>query len=49
MLAMLFGAGLLPSPGRNFGQGIREFKEGIADGAQDDVTDPGGNYQSKPR
>jgi sec-independent protein translocase protein TatA len=36
VLAILFGASRLPSLGRNFGQGIREFKKGIAEGAQDD-------------
>ncbi len=34
VLAILFGASRLPSLGRNFGQGIREFKKGIAEGAQ---------------
>jgi len=36
VLAILFGASRLPSLGRNVGQGIREFREGIAEGAQDD-------------
>jgi TatA/E family protein of Tat protein translocase len=48
VLAILFGASRLPSLGRNLGQGIREFKMGIADGAQDDLTDPDGNDQNKP-
>lgn len=58
VLAILFGASRLPSLGRNFGQGIREFKKGIAEGAQDDAAqaegaqaegaDPPGNDQSKP-
>jgi sec-independent protein translocase protein TatA len=39
VLAILFGASRLPALGRNVGQGIREFKRGIADGAQDDATD----------
>jgi sec-independent protein translocase protein TatA len=34
--AILFGASRLPSLGRNVGQGIREFRKGIAEGAQDD-------------
>jgi sec-independent protein translocase protein TatA len=46
VLAILFGASRLPSLGRNFGQGIREFKKGIADGTEDDATD--GDEQSKP-
>ena len=36
MLAILFGASRLPSLGRNVGQGIREFRKGIAEGAQGD-------------
>ena len=35
VLAILFGASRLPSLGRNVGQGIREFRKGIAEGAQD--------------
>jgi sec-independent protein translocase protein TatA len=53
VLAILFGASRLPSLGRNFGQGIREFKKGIAEGAQAEGAqaegaDPPGNDQSKP-
>jgi sec-independent protein translocase protein TatA len=44
VLALLFGASRLPLLGRNFGQGIREFKKGIAD-AQDDVTGPDSDDQ----
>ncbi len=36
VLAILFGASRLPSLGRNFGQGIREFKRGITEDSQDD-------------
>jgi TatA/E family protein of Tat protein translocase len=36
VLAILFGASRLPSLGRNFGQGIREFRQGLANAAQDD-------------
>jgi TatA/E family protein of Tat protein translocase len=36
VLAVLFGASRLPSLGRNFGQGIREFKKGLAESTQDD-------------
>ena len=36
VLAILFGASRLPSLGRNFGQGIREFKKGITESTQDD-------------
>jgi len=36
VLAILFGASRLPSLGRNVGQGIREFRKGIAEGAQGD-------------
>ena len=34
VVAILFGASRLPSLGRNLGQGIREFKKGITQGAQ---------------
>jgi sec-independent protein translocase protein TatA len=37
VLAILFGASRLPSLARNLGEGIREFKKGIADDAQDDT------------
>jgi sec-independent protein translocase protein TatA len=36
VLAILFGASRLPMLGRNFGQGIREFKKGIAQNTQDE-------------
>ena len=36
VLAILLGASRLPSLGRNIGQGIREFRNGIAEGAQGD-------------
>jgi TatA/E family protein of Tat protein translocase len=36
VLAILFGASRLPSLGRNVGQGIREFRKGITEGAQGD-------------
>jgi len=36
VLAILFGASRLPSLGRNFGQGIREFKKGITESHQGD-------------
>jgi TatA/E family protein of Tat protein translocase len=36
ILAILFGASRLPLLGRNFGQGIREFKKGIAQSTQDE-------------
>jgi TatA/E family protein of Tat protein translocase len=40
VLAILLGASRLPSLGRNIGQGIREFRKGIAEGAQaDDVEE----------
>jgi sec-independent protein translocase protein TatA len=35
VLVILFGASRLPSLGRNFGQGIREFRKGLAEGTQD--------------
>jgi sec-independent protein translocase protein TatA len=37
VLALLFGASRLPSLARNLGEGIREFKKGIADDAKDDT------------
>lgn len=49
VLAILFGASRLPLLGRNFGQGIREFKKGIADGAQQhDVADSDDSDQREP-
>lgn len=36
VLAILFGASRLPLLGRNFGQGIREFKKGITESTPDD-------------
>jgi sec-independent protein translocase protein TatA len=40
VLAVLFGASRLPSLGRNFGQGIREFRKGMAESAHDDAEMP---------
>jgi sec-independent protein translocase protein TatA len=48
VLALLFGSSRLPLLGRSFGQGIREFKKGIAD-AHDDVTDPDSDEQHQPQ
>jgi sec-independent protein translocase protein TatA len=48
VLAILFGASRLPLLGRNFGQGIREFKKGIAD-AHDDVTHSDSDDQHQPQ
>lgn len=39
VLAILLGASRLPSLGRNIGQGIREFRKGIAESAQGDDLD----------
>jgi TatA/E family protein of Tat protein translocase len=39
VLAILIGASRLPSLGRNIGQGIREFRKGIAESAQGDDRD----------
>jgi sec-independent protein translocase protein TatA len=39
IIAILFGASRLPSLGRNFGKGIREFKRGIADSTHDDAEE----------
>jgi TatA/E family protein of Tat protein translocase len=39
VLAILLGASRLPSLGRNIGQGIREFRKGIAESAQGDDRD----------
>jgi sec-independent protein translocase protein TatA len=40
VLVILFGASRLPSLGRNIGQGIREFRKGVAESAQaDDVEE----------
>jgi sec-independent protein translocase protein TatA len=40
IIALLFGASRLPMLGRNFGRGIKEFKQGLAD-AQRDGRDDG--------
>jgi TatA/E family protein of Tat protein translocase len=42
VLAILFGASRLPSLARNLGEGIREFKRGIAEDARDDDADRDG-------
>lgn len=34
VLAILFGASRLPLLGRNFGQGIREFKKGLGESTE---------------
>ncbi len=39
VVAILYGASRLPSLGRNLGQGIKEFRKGIADAARDDATE----------
>jgi sec-independent protein translocase protein TatA len=36
VVAVIFGASRLPSMGRNFGLGIKEFKKGIAEAGKDD-------------
>lgn len=36
VLAILFGASRLPLLGRNFGQGIREFKKGLSESTEDE-------------
>ena len=48
VLAILFGASRLPSLGRNLGQGIRELKQGLAEGSREDVTAPDGGDQDTP-
>lgn len=40
VIAVLFGASRLPSMGRNFGLGIKEFKKGIAEAGRDDEDKP---------
>jgi sec-independent protein translocase protein TatA len=37
VLVILFGASRLPSLGRNFGKGIHEFRNGIAESTHDDA------------
>jgi len=39
VVAILLGASRLPSLGHNIGQGIREFRNGIAESAQGDDRD----------
>jgi sec-independent protein translocase protein TatA len=39
VVALLFGASKLPMLGRNLGQGIKEFKNGIAEAAGEDDKD----------
>jgi sec-independent protein translocase protein TatA len=41
VLALLFGASRLPLLGRNFGQGIREFKKGIGESIESAEDEPG--------
>jgi sec-independent protein translocase protein TatA len=36
VVVLVFGASRLPMVGRNFGRGIKEFKEGISEGLKDD-------------
>jgi len=36
VVAVIFGASRLPSMGRNFGLGIKEFKKGISEASKDD-------------
>jgi sec-independent protein translocase protein TatA len=48
VLAILFGVSRLPSLGRDLGQGIREFRRGIAEGAQDDVEKSSPPARSPP-
>lgn len=39
ILLVLFGGARLPKLARSLGQAQREFKDGIADGAEDDDAD----------
>lgn len=39
IIALLFGASRLPMLGRNFGRGIKEFKQGLAEAQRDDDKD----------
>jgi sec-independent protein translocase protein TatA len=36
IIALLFGASRLPMLGRNFGRGIKEFKQGLAEAHRDE-------------
>lgn len=36
VIVLVFGASRLPMVGRNFGRGIKEFKEGVSEGIKDD-------------
>jgi sec-independent protein translocase protein TatA len=40
VVVLVFGASRLPMVGRNFGRGIKEFKEGISEGLKDDDKKP---------
>jgi sec-independent protein translocase protein TatA len=40
VIVLVFGASRLPMVGRNFGRGIKEFKEGVSEGIKDDSKKP---------
>jgi sec-independent protein translocase protein TatA len=48
VLAILFGASRLPLLGRNFGQGIREFKKGISESTESTEDEPGAAAPKSP-
>jgi sec-independent protein translocase protein TatA len=36
VIVLVFGASRLPMVGRNFGRGIKEFRQGVSEGIKDD-------------
>lgn len=40
VVLVLFGGSQIPKLARNLGQAQKEFKKGLAEGAQDDETSP---------
>jgi sec-independent protein translocase protein TatA len=40
VIAVIFGASRLPSMGRNFGLGIKEFKKGISEASREEDDKP---------
>jgi sec-independent protein translocase protein TatA len=43
IVILLFGASRLPEIGRGLGKGIRNFKESVRDGANEDKKDSAGS------
>jgi sec-independent protein translocase protein TatA len=48
VVVLVFGASRLPMVGRNFGRGIKEFKQGISEGIKDDSQKPAAERPADP-